>query len=240
MLPSEPQSTESLDNEPNTSSPPSSTETNNIDNADNNDENADNENYDDTQDPFSPSFYKDKLLSLIKTATHLYETTTSNFNLNSIINDLISFDSPSSYDITPSDTESISSFITDITSKENISPQNIYNIQLRKDDYIFYKHLLETYIITQSKTYDELTQYNFNIFSQILYSFLDTFTFNDLEHDSSLLLLIITICETTFTTQNTNNNNNAIYLCSQLNTHPFLIILDTTYTGTSQDNYLFF
>ena len=243
MLPSEPQPTEiPLDNEPNTSSSssslpppsteppstpsptppntnePSSTETNNINNTDNND----NENDDDTQDPFSPSFYKDKLLSLIKTATHLYETTTSNFNLNSIINDLISFDSPSSYDITPEDNECISSFITDITSKENISPQNIYNIQLRKDDYIFYKHLLETYIITQSKTYDELTQYNFNIFSQILYSFLDTFSFNDLEHDSSLLLLIITICETTFTTQN-NNNNNAIYLCSQLNTHPFLM-----------------
>ena len=227
MLPTEPQPTPSPPNEPNTTelTTPSSITTNphepsSITNDNNNVDDNDNDNDDDdTQDPFSPSFYKDKLLSLIKTATHLYEATTSNFNLNSIINDLISFDKSPSYDLTSEDNEAISFFITDITSKDNISPQNIYNIQCRKDDYIFYKQLLETYIITQSKTYDELTTYNFNILSQILYSFLDTFSIEDLENDSSLILLIITICETTFTT----HNSNAIYLCSQLNTHPFLM-----------------
>ena len=218
MLPTEPQPPQSPPTEPdtsasNTESPPdlpssSTAATNETSSVD-----------DDSQDPFSPSFYKDKLLTLIKTATNLYEATTSNFNLNSIISDLISFDKSSSFDLSSEDHEAISLFITDITSKENISPQNIYNIQSRKDDYIFYKQLLETYIITQSKTYDELTTYNFNIFSQILYSFLDTFEMEDLETDSSLILLIVTICETTFTTQ----HSSAIYLCSQLNVHPFLL-----------------
>lgn len=167
----------------------------------------------------SASFYKGKIFDLLDTATKAYQTTTSNIDFTSIIDDfaLFTLNTPSSQTVSEEDIDKINLFLKELFSNECVSVQCLYDIQSKKEDLFFFKYLLEHFCKYNTTSYYILIEKNFDIFAQLINSFLQDLIITQIKDDEiTILVLLIKISERTY-----KETTHKQYLCSQINYHKY-------------------
>ena len=167
----------------------------------------------------SASFYKGKIFDLLDTATKAYQTTTSNIDFTSIIDDfaLFTLNTPSSQTVSEEDIDKINLFLKELFSNECVSVQCLYDIPSKKEDLFFFKYLLEYFCKYNTTSYYILIEKNFDIFAQLINSFLQDLIITQIKDDEiTILVLLIKISERTY-----KETTHKQYLCSQINYHKY-------------------